>query len=162
MRLKILCLPALYTALCEGFGLDVQLVICRLIPVAVLLASYGAYYSLGRTLFKGDRTASLLFVLVVSVLYWFGDYMMQMDGFLLLHCGYRGGTIRNCVLLPYAWNLCLNKKWLPAALAFLAEACIVWTLYGMGYCVASAVVILALHVGNGRYRSGEDRICRNS
>lgn len=55
-----------------------------------------------------------------------------MDGFSLLYCGYRGVTVRNLVLIPYVFSLGLRKRWKTVLLCILAEACIVWTLYGLG------------------------------
>lgn len=146
MRLKILCLPGLYASICSMLGLDAGLVVCRLIPVVVLFASYVAYAGLGRTLFGDNVKARLLFLVSVSLLYWMGDYFASNDAFLLLHSGFRGVSVRNAVLLPFVWNMCLGKKYRTVLLAVLAEACIVWTLYGMGMCLLSAVIMISLSV----------------
>ena len=58
-----------------------------------------------------------------------------MDGFGLLFSGWRGVTIRNLVLVPYAVSLSLRKMYLHALLCALAEACVLWTFYGLGVCV---------------------------
>ena len=144
MRLKILCLPGLYASICITLGLDAGLVVCRLIPVVVLLASYIAYAGLGRTLFGDNKKVLLIFLAVVSALYWFGDYFASTDSFLILHGGFRGVSVRNAVLLPFVWNMCLSKKYRSILLAVFAEACIVWTLYGMGACLLSAAVMIGL------------------
>ena len=64
-----------------------------------------------------------------------------MDGFNVLFAGWRGVSIRNAVLIPYTVSLCIRKKYLHALLCVLAEACIVWTHYGLGACL---VVILGM------------------
>ena len=162
LRIRILCLPTFYGFLSSLLQVDAALVVCRVIPVVVLLASYAVYYGLGKTLFGKNKTAGFLFLLVVSLLYWFGDYMDTMDSFLLMHSGYRGVAIRNCVLIPYVFSMCLNKRWQSAVLAILAEACIVWTLYGLGYCLASALLFLAIYILAEKVRKRRDKKCQNS
>lgn len=156
-RLKLLCLPGLYAAICSLTGIDPELVVERIFPVAVLAGSYLAYGSLGRVLFGKDKTGRSLMLCLVSLIYWFGDYATVMDGFQLLHCGYRGTAVRNGVLIPFAISMCLQKRWKAAALAVLAEACIVWTLYGMGYCFFITICMLLLHLWRRCRRQSESR-----
>lgn len=144
LRLRILCLPSLYASVCRMWGIDAGQFVSQLFPVVVIVASYLTFAGLGKIIFPKDRVARLLMLLGVSVLFWLGDYMVTMDGFQLLHCGYRGTAIRNCVLVPFTISMILQKKWLGAALAILAEACIVWTLYGMGACFLTAVLMLVI------------------
>lgn len=162
LRLKILCLPGLYASVCSLTGIDAELAVERMIPVAVLAASYLAYGSLGRVLFGKDQTGRSLMLWLVSLIYWFGDYLTVMDGFQLLHCGYRGTAVRNGVLIPFALSMCLQKRWKAAALAILAEACIVWTLYGMGCCFFITISMLLLHLWMSRKQNGEEKVCRRS
>lgn len=162
LRIKILSLPSLYASICSVTGLDAELVVCRIVPVVVLVAGYFAYSMLGKILFGKDRTGRLVMLLVISVLFWCGDYMDVMDGFLLLHSGYRGVAIRNGILIPFTLGMCLKRKWKSAVLAILAEACIVWTLYGLGACLLVVAVMLLMDLWirvRGR-RGGE--ACRNS
>lgn len=161
LRLKILCLPSLYAFLCSVTGLDAELVVCRIMPVVVLIVSYFAYSVIGRLLFGRDRAGRLLMLFVISVLYWCGDYMESMDAFLLLHSGYRGVSIRNGILFPFTLGMCLKKKWKMSILAILAEACIVWTLYGLGACLLVVIVMFVIHlwIGLRERRGGE--ACRN-
>ena len=162
IRLKILCLPSLYTFICRLTGLDAELVVCRLMPVVVLVISYFAYSVPGKILFGSDRTGRLLMLLVISVLFWCGDYMDVMDGFLLLHGGYRGVAVRNGILFPFTLGMCMQKKWKLAALSILAETCIVWTLYGLGACLLVVVVMLLINLWI-RVREGRGgETCRNS
>lgn len=143
-RLKILCLPTLYACISRITGLEPQLVVRRLVPAATLFACYAAYYALARCLFRkagpetvsSDRKKRGGFLIAVAMLLWAGNYMYGMDGFGVLSCGFRGVTIRNAVLVPWLLSLCLRKKWKTALLCILAEACIVWTFYGLGVCAA--------------------------
>lgn len=159
LRLKILCLPSLYAASAKLTGVDVSMIVGGIFPVVVLIGSYLSYGSLAKVLFKKDKRAQLVMLILVSVLIWCGDYMVSMDGFQLLHCGYRPTAVRGGILVPFTLSMCLQKKWKSAILAILAEACIVWTLYGMGVCLFMTVVMLLLHLAAGRM---EGRKCRNS
>lgn len=136
-RLKILCLPTLYGSLCKITSLSPKVVVCKIAPVLTLLGCYAAFASLGNCLFAGksNRLKRLCFLTAVSLLLWAGAYRYGMDGFNLLCCGWQGVTVRNGVLVPWLFSLCLRKKWLSAILCILAEACMVWTLYGLGVCL---------------------------
>ncbi len=140
-RIKILGLPTLYAMLCNLFGIATTELVWRMIPVMVLLLSYCAFWVLGKVLFDSDKEGEkrLLFMVFTALLFCVGDYAFGMDGFGLLHCGYRAVTIRNLVLIPYAFFLGLRKKWRVALPVVLAEACIAWTFYGMGM----SLVVLA-------------------
>lgn len=165
-RLKILCLPSLYAFICNIFKVDVTQVIWVAVPVITLLAGYVAYSLLARIFFPENRFLRGCFLALVALLFWVGDYMYCMDGFGVLHCGYRGVTIRGVILIPYVVSLALRKRWMLTVLCIAAEACIVWTLYGLGACV---FVVIGLFVVNlvleqkGVVKTGkEDAVCRNS
>ncbi len=151
-RLMILCLPALYGFFCRLSGLDPESVVTAAVPVWIFVSSYAAFYCVGRSLFPESRKKRSCFLIVVVMLMWAGSSFYSMDGFDLLYCGYRGVTIRNLVLIPYLISLCLRKRWMPVILCILAEACIVWTLYGMGACLLTAAGLFLAERGrnNGR------------
>ena len=109
-RLKILCLPTLYASLCRMFQLTPQILVWHVIPVLTIIYCYAAYCCLAGSLFPGDRRRQLCFLVVVALLIWAGNYDIGVDGFQLLRTGWRGVTLRNCVLIPYAFSLCLRKK----------------------------------------------------
>lgn len=144
LRLKILCLPTLYAVLCDTFSLSAMEVVWTVVPVMTLLAGYASYYSLSRVLFPKDGEKRMLFLLFAALLLQVGNYMYGMDGFGIQYAGYRGVTIRAVVLIPYALSVILRKRWKLVILCVLAEACMVWTLYGMGVCffLAAAMAIL--------------------
>lgn len=135
-RIKILCLPTLYAGMCKVTGFDPAAVVQFIVPEITLISCYAAFSALGRCLFPQDPKKRACFLVAAAFLVWTGSYGFGMDGFNLLCCGWRGETIRNCVLVPWLLSLCLRRKWKSAALCILAEACIVWTLYGFGVCVA--------------------------
>lgn len=134
LRLQILCLPTLYGFFGNLFGCAPEVIVWKLIPIVMLVLAYLAYGILGKVLFPKERTKRLWFMTVVALLFWVSDSMFGLEGFGLLHCGYRGVTIRGAVLLPYVVGLVLRKRWVGVVLCILAEACIVWTLYGLGVC----------------------------
>lgn len=141
-RIKILCLPFLYSALCDLFGVSVQVLLLKVVPVAVLVLSYLAYYGLAKYFFPKDREKRGVFLLIVALLFWAGSFLYGVEGFGLLYAGYRGETMRGAVLLPMVIRACLEKKPLTVILCIMAEACMVWTLYGAGQCLLVAVGLL--------------------
>lgn len=142
-RLKLLILPVLYAAVAKWTGLPAQTIVCEWIPTVVLCLSYLVYAGWGKQLFPDSREKQCRFLLFVTVLYQFGAYAPLSDGMRALQAGFTGESIRALVLLPYVLLVCVQKKWLQAALCVLAEACMVWTLYGLGYNV---LVILCVAV----------------
>lgn len=165
-RLKILCLPTFYGILCRSFGLSAEAVVLGIVPPFVLLGSYLAYGIVAKRLFPKDKVKRGVFLVLIAILLGVGNYMPGMDGFGVMHSGFRGVTIRAAILLPYTFGLMLRKKYKLVVLCVLAEACIVWTFYGMGACVAVAVGMLCVEFAmkwlakrNGR--KGDD-LCKNS
>lgn len=144
LRLKILCLPGLYGALCRLFALAPETVVWRAIPLATLAGSYCAFSCLSRCLFAEDGKKRYCFLILTALLVWAGKYALWMDGFGMLCSGWRGVVVRNTVLVPYAVSLCLRRRWVPVLLCIAAEACIAWTLYGAGVCLLTVVSLLAV------------------
>lgn len=166
MRLKILCLPTFYGILSEISGLSSEPVVWVMIPGFVLLGSYLAYSTVAKVLFPGKALKRAVFLVVIALLYSFGDYMYGVDGFGIMHSGFRGVTIRAAILIPYTVGLMLRKKYKLVVLCVLAEACMVWTFYGMGACAAVAVgmfvVDVVLRWTEKRYGRREDDLCKKS
>ncbi len=144
MRLKILCLPSLYGFHSIVTGVSALALVQKVVPVLVLLLSYGAYTSLGRMFFSENCGKRMGFLVAVSLLFWVSAYAWGMDGFGLLCCGWLGTTIRNSVLLPWLLSLVMRRKWFCSALCILAEACITWTLYGAGVGVLVVALVPAV------------------
>ena len=151
MRLRILCLPSLYGSLCKCFGISPKLLVYGMIPAFVLLGGYLAYYTLAKYFFPEDSYKRACFLLLVAVLFTAGDYLYGMDGFGILHSGFRGVAIRGAILLPYTVSAMLRRKYLLVVLCVLAEACMVWTLYGVGACALVAVGLTAVKLLLGWY-----------
>lgn len=139
LRLEILCLPTFYSILCRLFSLEPRMVVWLVMPCVMLICCYSAFRSVGRCLFPDSAKRQDCFMALVAILMWVGSYALGMDGFGVLYSGWRGVTIRNAVLIPYLISLCLRKKWKLAVLCIAAEVCLVWTFYGAGACLLTAV-----------------------
>ncbi len=135
-RIRILCLPSLYAFITSLFHISPGLLVWRVIPAVVFFCCLCAYGCLGKALFPERRDRRLGFLVIVLLLLWVGSYRYGMDGFGILFAGWRGVTLRNAILIPYALSLCLRKKYLHALLCAAAEACVVWTFYGLGAVLA--------------------------
>lgn len=143
-RLKILVLPTLYATICRFTGIDLLLLCYSIIPSIVLIISYFVYSRWAIYLFPREGKKQAFFMLFTALVYQFGCYGMSMDSFLLFFQGYQGAAFRAAVILPYALLCCLEGKWKSVILCILAEACVVWTLYGLGYTVIVVLVFLAI------------------
>ncbi len=143
-RLKILCLPTLYGTISRWSGMAPTDVVYRLIPCLTLGLGYFAYGKLGNAVFEGNPIKVRTFLLMVGILFSTGAYMPGVDGFDVFYGGFRGVTIRAIVLVPYLIACLMEKRYFGAVLCILAEACIVWTLYGAGVCllITAAWVVL--------------------
>ncbi|MCH5342408.1 MAG: hypothetical protein J1E64_00105 [Acetatifactor sp.] len=155
-RLQILCLPTFYGTLCALFGLSAEQVVWSIVPIATLLYSYLAYSILARVLFPDKRDQRVAFLIFVALLYLFGDYMYGVDGFGVMHGGFRGVVIRAAVLLPYTFGAVMRRRWKIVILCVLAEACLVWTFYGMGVCLFVAAGLTLVNRLIGRRRKSAD------
>ncbi len=145
LRLRILCLPTLYGSLSRWTGMAAADVVYRLIPCVTLLLGYAAYGRLGEAVFGEDKAKRKIFLLVVGILFSAGAYMPGVDGFDLFYGGFRGVTIRAVVLIPYLIACLMERKYVGVILCVLAEACMVWTLYGAGVCLFITVGWIVLH-----------------
>lgn len=144
LRLKILCLPALYGIMCGLSRLEAPIVVWVVVPLFTLLAAYCAFFGIGQRLFPASASKRWIFLAFAALLVWAGDYMYGVDGFGLLYGGFRGNVIRAAVLLPYTFDLCMRRMWKSVVLCILAEACIVWTLYGLGACFLAALLLFLI------------------
>lgn len=156
MRLKVLCLPTLYGILSRITGICPEYLVWQIIPVFTILFAYAAYSSLAVSLFPEEREKRLLFLVIVAVLIWIGTYRYGMDGFGLLYSGWRGVTLRNMILIPYVLSLCLRRKYVLALACLAAEVCIVWTLYGLGACLAVAAGVVLTNLLRRRFEAGRE------
>ncbi|MCM1326811.1 MAG: DUF6077 domain-containing protein [Bacteroidales bacterium] len=157
LRIKILGLPALYGSLCRLFRQDARQVLWHIMPAFVLVCGYLVYFQLGGILFPKSKERQTCFLIMVILLMWAGDYLYGMDGFNILHGGFRGTALRSMVLIPYTFSLMLRKKKRLVVLCIAAELCVVWTLYGMGICLLVAVGMWMTDFGMRRFAERKNR-----
>ncbi len=144
LRLKILCLPTLYGFLCRMFHLNASELVWTIVPALTLIGSYLAYAAVAKALFADNASHRAAFLILVVCILWAGNYLYGMDGFGVQYAGWQNTTIRMAILVPYTFSLCLRRKWGRVLLCILTEACIMWTLYGLGACaVVAALMFLA-------------------
>lgn len=155
LRIEILCLPTLYGSICRLTGLSPQIVVWKLVPVLTLLGCYLAYGILAHSLFPDKGKKRACFLVAVALLLWAGNNMLCMDGFGVLSCGFRGVVVRNAVLLPWLFSLLIRRKRAGALLCVFAEACMVWTLYGLGVCAAVTAGMMAADLAVKKDTSGK-------
>lgn len=156
LKIRILGLPTMYAILCRISGIAAWDMLCKWVPLLGLGFCYLAFWTLAGTLFpeKKDREARVIFMVAVAAVLCAGGHAFGMDGSGLLYRGYRGTTLRGTILLPYTLGLCLRRRWKQTILCVLAEACIVWTLYGMGVCLFVAFGMGAVRLWQIRRSSG--------
>ncbi len=147
LRYTVLCLPTIYAILADKFNLDAVLVVCHMVPILVLGVSYLAYFRLSETLFGREKLRErYLFLLAFGILLFFSEQVSFLDGYGALHGGYLGTTIRNLIMIPYVISAMLERRYWKAILCILAEACIVWTFYGCGLCLAICLGMLIMDI----------------
>ena len=143
-RLKILCLPTLYGTISRWSGMMPAGVVYRLIPCITLGLGYFAYEKMADTIFEGNPIKVRTFLLMVGILFSAEAYMPGVDGFDIFYGGFRGVTIRTAVLIPYLIACLMDRNYFGVILCILAEACIVWTLYGAGVCLLITIAWIVL------------------
>lgn len=147
LRYSVLCLPTIYAMLCQIFGVNVQLTVCHVVPVVLLLIMYLSFYHLSGVLFGANAYKKrYLFLFIVAVLLLFMDGGVASDGYAALHGGYLGTSVRNLILVPYTFAVTLERQWWKAVLCVLAEACIAWTFWGLGVCLAIFVGVFLITI----------------
>lgn len=151
-RLKILGLPAFYALICRLTGYPAVYTVYRIMPLVTFLLAYVVYGLWARFLFPKDYKKQITFLLVIALLFQFGCYGTVSDGARLFAAGWRGETIRALILLPYALLCLMKKRKKGVLLCILAEACMVWTLYGAGLVLLMTVIVEVIrYVDNRRH-----------
>lgn len=154
MRFRILCLPTLYGALCKWSGVSVSTLCFRIIPVVVFFLALCAFSVLAKALWPEKRSARLLFLIIVVGLFFLSDAGEGQVGFELFHQGFSPQTLRIAVLIPFTIRLLLNNRYLLVLLTILAEACIVWTFFGTGWCFLIALLWIVIELIGVGHRMG--------
>ena len=145
LRYGILCLPTVYAILAQGFHLEAELVVCHMVPVVMLGATYMAYERLGESLFGSQQCKKKYwFLIMVALILLVSEGSVFQDGYAALHSGYMGTSIRNLILVPFTFSSMMQKRYWKAVLCILAEVCIAWTFWGFGVCAVVTLGMLIL------------------
>jgi len=86
------------------------------------------------------------FLFLISFMIFVGDYAGAAPAALLLHQGFTGNAMCAAVVIPFAIYLCMKGKWLAAFLCVVAELFLIWTTYGLGYCVLVIVLFAGVAI----------------
>lgn len=135
IRFRILGLSSIYTALITVSQQSVYMILCKLVPLCVWACSMLVYAAFAQKLFPDNPHKRWLFISFAALFYLATAGIEGAVGWRLFFAGFSGETIRALVLIPYMFYVCWQKKWPAAFLGILAEVCLVWTTYGLGYCV---------------------------
>ena len=145
-RMQILGLSSLYSALITESQQSQYTIMCKVVPVIVYTLSMLLYWAFAQKLFPTDKDKRWVFLSVVSLFVLATSGSDGLMGQRLLYAGFSGETIRGVLLMPYTVYVCWQKKWLLAILAIFVEACLVWTTFGVGYCLLITVCMFAVHL----------------
>ena len=146
MRMQILGLSSLYSALITISKQSPYIIMCKVIPLAVWGLSILLYAAFAEELFQENAHKRWLFLSVVVLIYLVTSGSVGLAGQRLFYAGFSGETIRAVLLMPYTLYVSWQKKWHLTVLAVLAEACLVWTTFGVGYCFLIAVCMFVVHL----------------
>ena len=146
MRFQILGLSSLYTALITISQQSQYMIMCKIVPLCLWGSSMLLYWAFSETLFGEDSRKRWIFVSLIAFLYLITDGREGLAGYRLFFAGFSGESIRALLLIPYTFLVCWKRKWLLAVIAMLAEVCLVWTTYGIGYCFCITVCMFGVHL----------------
>lgn len=146
MRFQILGLSSLYSAMITFSQQPQYMIMCKIVPLCVWVCSILLYWAYGQKLFGDDIHKKWLFVSMIALLYLATSGKEGLAGYRLFYAGFSGESIRGLLLVPYTLFVCWQRKWLLAIIALFAEACLVWTTYGLGYCFGITVCMFAVHL----------------
>lgn len=147
IRQQILTLPFLLAFFSDIFRIDAAVLLYRLFPCYVLFLTALVYSRWGKLIFPGESGRQKGFLFIVGLLILMGDYAGLAPAALLLHQGFTGNAVCAGVVLPFAMYLCMRKKWFMALLCVGAELFLIWTTYGLGFCVWVILLFALLQLG---------------
>lgn len=145
LRRQIIGLPSFYSAIITLLDASTYTILCKMVPVCLWCLSMLMYWAFATKLFE-KTNERWLFIIAVALFYLVSKGGLGMPGRQLFVEGFTGEAIRSTLLMPYTLYVSWQKKWLLAVIAILVEACIVWTTYGVGYCLLIVVCMLFVHL----------------
>lgn len=158
MRMQILGLSSLYSALITISQQSPYIIMCKVVPLVLWGLSILIYFAFAGKLFPNHAHKRWLFVSMVALIYLATSGSAGLVGQRLFYAGFSGETIRAVLLMPYTIYVTWQKKWYLAVLAVFAEVCLVWTTFGVGYCFLIAVCMFAVHLWMDRRGTHAERM----
>ncbi|MBO5347765.1 MAG: hypothetical protein J6A45_06500 [Lachnospiraceae bacterium] len=146
MRMQILSLSSLYSALITISQQSPYIIMCKVVPLVIWGLSILLYYAFAKDLFPENVHKRWIFISMVALVYLATSGSTGLAGQRLFYAGFSGESIRAVLLMPYTVYVSWQKKWHLAVLAVLAEACLVWTTFGVGYCFLIAACMFMAHL----------------
>ena len=101
MRMQILGLSSLYSALITISKQSPYIIMCKVVPLAVWGLSILLYWTFAKKLFPEDVHKRWLFVSMVAFVYLATSGSTGLVGQRLFYAGFSGETIRGALLMPY-------------------------------------------------------------
>lgn len=99
----------IYTAtISKLIGFHPTVVAHTIFPPLFIIFAYLVYYLISKALFKNDNKKTMLFLLILSILYIFGDYTRYSPFVRLLYRIWQGKSMICAVMLPFVWYLFLE------------------------------------------------------
>ena len=135
LRKQILTLPFFQAFLSEFFDIEVTLLLYKIFPCYTLFLTILVYSRFAGTLLVKQKDHQMIFMFIIGFMLLVGDYAYAAPGALMLHQGFTGNAICAGVIIPFAVYACMNRKWLLACVCVGAELFLIWTTYGLGFCV---------------------------
>ena len=72
-------------------------------PVVFIIIAYGFYYVLGKSLFKQNQNKTMVFLVLLAVIYIFGDYSRYTNFVRLLCRSWQGKSLIANLIIPFIW-----------------------------------------------------------
>lgn len=132
----IIGLPVFYAYLSAIFSLEPDFLLYTLVPVWILTVSYfvcflWADYLLEMSDKQQESKNKAFFLVCISILLLFGDYLFTTVSYHLYHVGWIGETTVIAVIIPFAIYIFIQKKY-KKIVPFLLSAAGVISLVGIG------------------------------
>lgn len=96
----------IYTAtIAKLIGFHPAAVAHTIFPPVFIVLAYLVYFLVGKALFKDDNKKTMVFMLILAVLYMFGDYSRYTVFDRLLYRLWQGKSMLCAIILPFIWYL---------------------------------------------------------
>lgn len=114
----------LYTAVISHFtNIHPAIIAHTVFPIIFIPLAYILYGIIADKLFNKDKTSVMLFLIILSVVYMFGNYSIRSNFSFLLFRIWQGKALLANILLPFSWIVYLdcieNNKWVNWFILFI-------------------------------------------